>query len=239
MLPGGLTTTLVNFDPQSGEVLQEYGLIEDIIGRDGDLARLFSVRSDQAFASGDGDNSFMNRYDYFHPNDLEVLSTTMAEAFPGFEAGDLLMSFRNLSLVVVMDSTLKEVKWSRRGPWQKQHDPDFRFDGKISVYDNNTPIGRSEILVVDPDSGVVKNELGGGELTFFSGAMGKHQYLPNGNVLITVPAEGRVLESDPGGDKVMEFNNLVPGLAKLNAHVQNGIWLPADYFNAAPGCPLQ
>jgi hypothetical protein len=230
---------LVNFDPNSGEILREVGLVEDIIKSDSKIATLFSVRADQGFASGDGDNNFMNKYDFFHPNDLEPLSAAMADSFPLFEAGDLMMSFRNLSLVLVMDANLSEIKWQRRGPWQKQHDPDFRADGKISIYDNNTPIGRSEILVVDPEAGVVDNELDEGNVVFFSGAMGKHQYLPNGNILVTVPAEGRIIEIDPRGNKVLEFNNLVPGLAHLNAHVQNGIWLPADYFAITPGCPSQ
>ncbi len=84
-----------------------------------------------------------------------------------------------------------------------------------------------------------RNELEGGDLRFFSTAMGKHQYLPNGNVLITVPQEGRIIEVDAAGNKVMEFNNLIPGLENMNAHVQNGLWLPTDYFEATPGCPGQ
>jgi hypothetical protein len=76
----------------------------------------------------------------------------------------------------------------------------------------------------------------GGDLRFFSGAMGTHQYLPNGNVLLVVPDEGRILEVTSHGDKVMEFNNLSRS-ARYNAHVENAQWLPQNYFDQMPSCP--
>ena len=227
---------LVEFDPENGEILREIGLIEDMIQPDPDLARLFSVRADHPFVSGDGDNEAMNPYDFFHPNDLEELPAAIADQFELFSAGDLMMSFRNLDLVIVMGPDAKAVKWYGTSPWRRQHDPDFRPDGKISIFSNNGPVGRSEIYVVDPSTGEVTNELEAGNLRFFSTAMGKHQYLPNGNVLITVPAEGRIIEVDSGGDKVLEFNNLVAGMASQNAHVENGLWFPVDYFSTQPSC---
>ena len=36
--------------------------------------------------------------------------------------------------------------------------------------------------------------------------MGSTKYLPNGNILITVPGEGRVLLVSPHGEPVMEYN---------------------------------
>jgi hypothetical protein len=67
--------------------------------------------------------------------------------------------------------------------------------------------------------------------------MGTHQYLPNGNVLITVPAEGRVLLVSARGDLIMEFNNVSSKSPQLNEHVENSAWLPPDYFTHAPACP--
>jgi len=73
-------------------------------------------------------------------------------------------------------------------------------------------------------------------LRFYSEAMGKHQYLPNGNVLIVVPEEGRVLVASSRGQKVMEFNNISAKSAKYNGHVKNGLWMPMGYFEHLPEC---
>jgi hypothetical protein len=39
--------------------------------------------------------------------------------------------------------------------------------------------------------------------------MGKHQWLPNGNLLITESVEGRAFEIDPDGALVWEYFNIV------------------------------
>ena len=89
---------------------------------------------------------------------------------------------------------------------------------------------------MDPATRDVSNELFNGEVRFYSGTMGKHQYLPNGNVLITIPEEGRVLEVTKGGWKVMEFNNLSSYSPDFNERVENAMWVPLDYFQAIPDC---
>ena len=85
-----------------------------------------------------------NEDDIFHPNDVEVLPSAIADKFPDFRAGDLLVSFRNIHLVAILDGGDKSIKWWRRGPWRFQHDPDFTPDGRIRVYNNNTDRGRSD-----------------------------------------------------------------------------------------------
>lgn len=129
-------------------------------------------------------------------------------------------------------------KWASYGAWLAQHDPDFTPDGQISVYNNNFPRGWSEIVWIDPQARAVTTPLAAGGVRFYSKRMGEHQYLPNGNVLIVVPEEGRVLELTANGDLVMEYNNLSHVGPDYSAHVENGVWLPADHFEALPGCPL-
>jgi hypothetical protein len=136
----------------------------------------------------------------------------------------------------VIDPISYQLKWWSNGPWRAQHDPDFTNDGKISVYNNNPRRGHSEIIKIDPFNRRLSNELIDGDITFYSDSMGDHQYLPNGNVLIVVPLEGRVLVLSRHGKRVMEFNNVIEGLDKINAHVSNGMWIPEDFFDKIPKC---
>ena len=138
--------------------------------------------------------------------------------------------------MAVIDPVSKQLKWWSAGPWKFQHDPDFTQDGKISVYSNNTNLGRSEIIKIDPSSGDVINELENGNLFFYSGFQGKHQYLPNGNLLIVIPGEGRAVQVTSTGDKVFEYNNISTITKQYNEILVNGIWLAGDYFQSVPSC---
>ncbi len=44
---------------------------------------------------------------------------------------------------------------------------------------------------------------------FFTNLMGKHEWLPNGNMLITEAIKGRAFEIDKKGNIVWEFVNIV------------------------------
>jgi hypothetical protein len=229
---------LLNFDAATGETIREIGLIEDVVHRLGPHASIFGVRHDHPFRRIDRDPESRAGFDFFHPNDVDVLTAALAPQFPMFETGDLLLSFREIDLVAVVDPDTRKLKWSSIGPWIEQHDPDFLPDGRISVYSNNPGRGRSEILKIDPATRAVANDLYRGNTRFYSASMGTHQYQPNGNVLITVPGEGRVLLASAGGDLIMEFNNVSSKSAQFNEHVENSAWLPPGYFASPPQCPV-
>lgn len=152
--------------------------------------------------------------DPLHVNDVEVLSPEIADAFPMFDAGDILVSARNVNLIMVIDPDTEEIKWSQTGPWLRQHDPDFLPTGEISVFDNRKDdsagaiFGGSRILLVQPATGNVKTIYEGTkDQPFFTNRAGKHQYLENGNILITERGNGRVFEITPAGDLVWSFVN--------------------------------
>ncbi len=223
---------LVRFDPLTGEILQEIDFLNEVIKAHTEESFIFSVRSDYKF--GEYENNSRRNNDLFHPNDVEVLSASLADRFDGFSAGDLLLSLRNINLVAILDPDSRRIKWWRRGPWMYQHDPDFTNDGKISVFSNNSERIRSEILTIDPATNKVSNNLLHGELNFYTETMGKHSYLPNGNILIVSPGEGRVIEVTANGDKVLEFNNVLT--EDYNSIITNGVWLPAGFFTKTPNC---
>ncbi|MEO1316555.1 MAG: arylsulfotransferase family protein [Pseudomonadota bacterium] len=182
--------------------------------------------------------------DAFHPNDVEELSASMADAFPNFEAGDLLISLKTTDVVAVIDPLDASLKWLSRGPWSKQHDPDFMPDGRISVFDNNSNVierakvtyGPSAIVEIDPETNEVRTILNDGDTTFLTPAQGTHQRLPNGNVLVVVPHEGRMIEYNGAGEVVAIFNNVDGEEGPRTFHMSNARWVPADYFVDAPSC---
>ncbi|PSQ84762.1 MAG: hypothetical protein BRD40_00840, partial [Bacteroidetes bacterium QS_1_65_9] len=64
-----------------------------------------------------------------HINDVEPLPPDLADAYPLFDAGDLVVSVKRLHLVFVFDPDSMTVKWHASDPFVAQHDPDFIGDG--------------------------------------------------------------------------------------------------------------
>lgn len=223
---------LVNLDTASGAV-RNTRLLADI-ARQSDAAGLaFSVP--RVFDFSFDPNADRVDTDLFHPNDIEILRERDAAAFPLFEAGDQLISLRNLNLVAVLDGETQAVKWAQRGPWRRQHDPDFLHDGTISVYNNNSGTKTSSIVTIDPVSMETRELFLDSGLHFYSESMGVHETLDDGTVVLVVPEEGRVIVVDENGTKRFEFNNIVA--EEFNAHVQNAVWIPPGYFATQPACP--
>jgi hypothetical protein len=182
--------------------------------------------------------------DPIHKNDIEPLSPRFADAFPMFEAGDLLIVHRSTSMVFVIDPETLKIKWWRTGFTRRPHDADWNADGTITVYDNNMrePVEGndgylddlnntrySRIMQIDPKTFDTHVLYHGSKDNFYSGARGVHQVLPNGNVLITSPYQGRVLEVDQIGKTVFEFVNTYDEKDSLN--VSEARWFPEDYFS--------
>ncbi len=210
-----------------GEILQEFSVPKLLL--DADMEGLL-------FASGEDVPGSKFLDDLTHLNDVEVLQTTDADAFPMFKAGDVMVSLRNINLVFVFDPETREIKWHQTGPWLRQHDPDFRPDGKITIFNNRrdgtqlgTRFGGSNILELDPASRRVKVLYQGTEdRVFYTDTLGKHQNLENGNILISGGHEGRVFEVNPAGKIVWEFINRYDEDRVIMLH--EGTRFPKDYF---------
>ena len=164
------------------------------------------------FPTGNGLVDGYTMEDVLHTNDVEILSRDDAPAFPLFEAGDALVSFRNLNLLIVFDPESGVVKWSQTGPWLRQHDPDFLPDGRILVFDNRDDgaesrlLGGSRLLAVDPVTREVETIYEGTpEEPFFTSGRGEADVLDNGNFLVTETGAGRVFEVTPDGAIVWSF----------------------------------
>lgn len=177
--------------------------------------------ADYLWSSGPGFDLTPDQEDILHTNNAEPLDPTLAEAFPQFEPGDLLLSLRNINTLVVVDGDDFSLKWSMTGPFLHQHDPDFLPNGHIAVFDNRltgaTPkLGWSRILEIDPRDGnrIVWSYEGTDEDPFYLDVGGKIAWLPNGNLLVTEPQAGRIFEVTREAQPriVWEYvNELAPG----------------------------
>ncbi|MGC1428202.1 MAG: arylsulfotransferase family protein [Albidovulum sp.] len=196
---------IASFDPATGMQLNEIDLVASLISSDAmGLIQANGNRLD----------------DVMHLNDVEILSAADAPAFPMFNAGDILLSSRNLFQLWVLDGVTHKIKWQFSGPLIGQHDPDFHPDGTITVLDNRprgeilstadasgAPDG-SRILSIDPKDSSFRVLYRSDERnTFNTPYRGKHQILENGNILITETDGGRVFEVTRDGEVVWSFVN--------------------------------
>ena len=152
--------------------------------------------------------------DIFHANDVDVLPERLASKYPFANAGDLLVSLREIDSIAIIDPETETVKWYMKGYWHRQHDADFLDNGNMLIFDNfamrQSADGRatSKVIEFNPRNMAVVWEYGSeGDDEFFTPARGSQQRLANGNTLITVANSARVFEVDPKGRIVWEYFN--------------------------------
>lgn len=167
--------------------------------------------------------------DVTHMNDVEPLSSSLSDEYPLFDAGDILVSLRNINIVFVMSPETGKVKWHSRDPFILQHDPDFIGHGWIGVFDNNrgrgSATGRgSRIIALQPHTDSLYT-LFRPDLVdrFYTAHRGKWQMLKNGNMLLTEEQTGRALEVSAEGNAVWEwvhesYGSKVPPVTKATRH---------------------
>jgi hypothetical protein len=144
--------------------------------------------------------------DPIHANAVEVLRRDVDGLG---EKGDLLLSVRELDLVLVLEPKTRKVRWTfGPGVLQRQHQPSLLENGNVLIFDNGTFSKRSRVLEVRPDSKqVVWSYQAKPPRAFFSPIRGGCQRLPNGNTLIVESERGRVFEVTRKGRLVWEFFN--------------------------------
>jgi len=216
---------------REGEVLRDINVLDVIY--ENDLERYFPKT-----LGGKRPTPEKLPVDITHLNDVEPLSPSQAQAYPLFEAGDLLVSLRSLSLVFVFDPETMKVRWHASEPFIYQHDPGFLGEGWIVVVDNNyeltpynvpskrgTMLGGNRIVGLRPHTHST-------EVWFptehsdriYTHVRGKWQQLGNGNLLLTEASAGRAIEVNPDGRLVWEWiheppdGGRVPSVSKVTRH---------------------
>ncbi|HEX5759367.1 MAG TPA: arylsulfotransferase family protein, partial [Thermoanaerobaculia bacterium] len=145
--------------------------------------------------------------DIFHSNTVEVLRATAGAPEP-FVPGRVLVSFREIDVVALVDPARGAIVWARRGPWDAQHQPTLLPGGRLLVFDNLGYRGHSRVLELDLAGGAIAWEFHGTPPEAFSSPeAGSCQRLANGNTLITESERGRAFEVTPDGAVVWEFRS--------------------------------
>ena len=128
--------------------------------------------------------------------------------------GSLILSFVNLSLVVIVDRTTGAITWRVGAPVVSgQHDPHELPNGNILIFDNgartvSSGFPRSRVIELDrATQEIVWQYMDDPPHNFFSWYISGAQRLPNGNTLITEGAFGRLFEVTPAGQTVWEYVN--------------------------------
>lgn len=209
-----------------GEIVKRVTL-QDVLAANPDTDILGILQTNGLFES-----TWLNNP--FHANDVDPLQPEMADAFPSFEAGDLLLSLRSINLVFVMDPDTARIKWWRVGAVRRQHDPDWSPDGRIIVYDNDTHRGYSRIRAIDPETYEIEDLVDGEPYQFANPRMGAQQSRPDGAILIASAAQGRVFEVSPSGEVVFDYINHFDD--ENVGYVGSGQHVPDDFFDELPRC---
>jgi hypothetical protein len=162
-------------------------------------------------------------HDPIHLNDADPLPQNLADRFPMFAPGDLLISARELNLLFVMDPATLAIKWWQMGATIRQHDPDWNVDGQISTFNNRMSREYSTITRIDPATLARTVVVDGRSMDFYSRHRGSHQPLPNGGWLIASTQQGRIIEVSPDGNVALDFYNRLtedgPGYTTLSSSV--------------------
>jgi Arylsulfotransferase (ASST) len=154
--------------------------------------------------------------DPLHANGVDLITEQDAARFAFGRAGQILLSFRELGAIGVLDVEDEKLVWATRGPWIGQHDPDILPNGNVLLFDNyghfDKPEGRSRVIEFDPATmQIVWQYVGTAAQPLDSTIRASQQRLANGNTLITESSGGRILEVTREGEIVWQFINPVRG----------------------------
>lgn len=124
--------------------------------------------------------------------------------------GDIMISFRRLNTIAIVDRETKKFRWEHRDDsWGHQHDCQMLDNGNILLFANGIHGGEnpfSRVIELDPETReTVWSYRGSPPYTFFSPHISGAQRLSSGNTLICEGQWGRVFEVTPENDIVWEY----------------------------------
>lgn len=181
-----------------GKVLREISLPEMLI-RNGHMALMFT--------SGDYED------DPLHLNDIEPVM----EDGPYWKRGDLFLSLRHKSMLILYRPSTDKIVWMKQGPWLAQHDVDILDDHRIGVFDNNAfdrgkgwyVNGHNQVMIYDFATDTVtspyKDVMAADDV--LSVTEGLFELTSSGHLLIEEENSGRLLIYGPDQTLLAQYMN--------------------------------
>jgi hypothetical protein len=165
--------------------------------------------------------------DVLHANSIAFLHREIPGIAP---AGSVLISFRAISRIALLDATLTRLLWTwGEDELDGQHDATQLDNGNLLIFDNGLHRGTSRVIELDAAAGRIVWTYASPAL--FSRIRGGAQGLPNGNVLITESERGHAIEVTRRGEKVWEFWN--PDVRHVDGEVVRGVVYRLNRFPAS------
>ena len=167
------------------------------------LSQIFIENNLKNYLYGNGD-SFI--HDPLHLNDIQPVE------FDGeyWKKGDLFLSLRNQSMIVLYRPSTNKIVWKRQSPFLNQHDIDILDDHRISIFDNHMLLtytkqaivdGSNQVLIynfkTDQFSPYLKNSLIENDVR--TATQGLSEILPNGDLFVEEQNYGRILYFNSDG----------------------------------------
>tara|TARA_Y100000590_G_scaffold41975_1_gene44734 strand:+ start:238 stop:1599 length:1362 start_codon:yes stop_codon:yes gene_type:complete len=152
--------------------------------------------------------------DPIHLNDIQpVLKDTKY-----FKEGDLFLSLRNLSMVILYRPSTNKIIKIIEGEFSHQHDVDIIDESRISIYNNNvflnyldeTKVTNNEIVIYDFETNNFSKKF---EKTFIENKIngdghGLIDFLEDDSAIVEDRNNGRIFYLNSQGEVIWIFNNL-------------------------------
>lgn len=136
---------------------------------------------------------------------------------PYWQKGDLFLSVRNVSTIMLYRPSENRIVWHKQWPWVKQHDVDILDDHRIAVFDNHmykypgrnaVPVS-NDVKIYDFETDKVSSPWKAGmekhELRTMS--EGRSEVLNSDEVFVEETNYGRMLAMNTAGDIIWEYVN--------------------------------
>lgn len=207
----------VHFEPTRIEGLSDTFLDDGIarVSVSGEI--LYSRSITEVFLeNGLGNILFTQRVfdpDPIHLNDVEPVPSDG----PFWRKGDVFLSLRDLSMIVLFRPSTDEIIWKKQGPWAGQHDVDVIDDHTIALFNNNMlnmgsgqyVDGTNEILLYDFATDTVSSPYKEifEDFDIRTAIEGQFAVVENGYLLVENSLAGQYLVISPDGTLVAENIN--------------------------------
>ena len=151
-------------------------------------------------------------YDPIHLNDIQPVMKNHEY----FKKGDLFLSLRNMSMIVLYRPSNNKIIWYKQFPWIMQHDVDVVGENLISIYNNNRllnnfnkKIKNNEILIYDFKKDKYYSHLNESfkKEEIKTVGEGLSEILADGSTFVEETEQGRLIYFDKNGNKIWEYVN--------------------------------